>query len=184
MTLASGLILVVGLAVLLFGRRLFWLFVAAAGFAVGFRWAVEAFAGRPEWIALLVAIGVAVLGALLAVWLQLVAIAVGGFLAGAYATLAAARLLQVPEGGVLWVAVVVAGLVAAVLLLWIWDWALVVLSALTGAALLVPLVPVSPLASTFLFVALLIVGVLVQAAQRGRQAPQSNVSRVSTARRS
>ena len=181
MSPASTVTLGVGLAVLLFGRRLVWLFVAAAGFAVGLRWATAAFPGQPEWVAVLVALAAAVAGALLAISLQVLAIAVGGFLAGVYAALAATRVVHLPAALPVWAVALAAGVVGAVLLLWLWDWALVALSALTGAALLAPLPHLDPALTSLLFVVLLAVGLIVQASQLARQ---SNVSRVSTARRS
>jgi len=171
----------VGVAVLLFGRRLFWLFVAAAGFAVGLRWAGAAFAGQPEWVALLVALAAAVVGALLAVSLQLLAIAVGGFLGGVYVAHTVMGAVQGPTQVPDWVVTVLAGAAGAILLLWLWDWAVVVLSVLTGAALLAPLVPLDHALQSLVFVVLVAVGIAVQAGQLARQ---SNVSSASTARRS
>ena len=181
MTPVSIITVVVGLAVLLFGRRLFWLFVGAAGFLAGLHWATDAFHGQPEWVAVVVALVVAVLGALLAVSLQVLAIGLGGFLAGVYATREAARIFHVADDRSLWLVAVVAGVVAALLLLWLWDWALVVLSALTGATLLAPLPRVASPLGGLLFVGLFLVGLVVQATQL---AAQSKVSRASTARRS
>ena len=45
----------------------------------------------------------------------------------------------------------------------LWDPVLILLSALTGATLLVPLIPASPAAQTLLFVGLLVAGIMVQA---------------------
>lgn len=184
MTATTIVTAIVGSVVLLFGRRLFWLFVAAAGFAVGLHWAAGAFPGRPEWIALLVALVAAAAGALLAVSLQLLAIAVGGFLGGVYVAQTAMRAFHEPSGIPPWVVALIAGVLGAVLLLWLWDWALVALSALTGAALLAPLPGLDAALQSLLFVVLLAVGLVVQAGQLARQSPRSNVSSASTARRS
>ena len=55
----------VGAAVLLFGRKLFWLFVAALGFAVGLEIAAYFMKEPPTWLTLAVALGCGVVGALL-----------------------------------------------------------------------------------------------------------------------
>lgn len=41
--------LLVGVVLLLFGRRLFWLFVAACGFAVGLNLAPQLTSTQSEW---------------------------------------------------------------------------------------------------------------------------------------
>ena len=72
----------IGIAILFFGRRLFWLCVAAVGFAVGVEIAPLLVNGPSSLLALVIALVFGVLGALLALFLQKVAIAVLGFLAG------------------------------------------------------------------------------------------------------
>lgn len=154
--------LIVGLAVLLLGRRLFWLFVGAVGFAVGLQVARAAFADGPEWLVVAAALVLGVIGAVLAVLFQWLAVGLGGFAAGVHGSLAAAGALGL-DGPWLWAGVLAAGIVVAALVLWLWDPVLIVLSALTGAVLLAPLIPVPPLARAWLFVGLLVVGMVVQA---------------------
>ena len=85
---------IVGAAILLFGRKLFWLFVAALGFAVGLEIAAYFMHEPPVWMTLVIALGLGVLGALLAILLQKLAIAVAGFIAGG-------RLASALAGGIL-----------------------------------------------------------------------------------
>ena len=56
-----------------------------------------------------------------------------------------------------------AGIVVAALVLWLWDPVLILLSALVGAALLTPLLPVPPAARPWMFLALVVAGIAVQA---------------------
>ncbi|MGA7216503.1 MAG: hypothetical protein WBX20_20055, partial [Terrimicrobiaceae bacterium] len=70
-----------GLALLLFGRRLFWVFVGVIGFIAGMRFGAEVVKGQPEVVILLIAVAMGLLAALLAVVLQRVAVAVAGGLA-------------------------------------------------------------------------------------------------------
>ena len=109
--------LLVGLAVLLLGRRLFWLFVGAAGFAVGLHVAPTVLNG-PEWLMVVVALVLGILGAVLAIFFQWLAIGLAGFAAGVHGGLAAAAALGF-SGQWLWAAVFVAGIVVAALALWL-----------------------------------------------------------------
>src|SRR5215831_452147 len=76
--------LVVGAAVLFLGRKLFWLFVAAIGFAWGAEIAPQIIHQPAPLVTLVIAVGLGFLGALLAVLLQKFAIAAAGFLAGGW----------------------------------------------------------------------------------------------------
>ena len=54
----------VGCALLFFGRRLFWLFVAALGFAIGLELAPYLSHNPPLWLSLLLSLGLGLIGAL------------------------------------------------------------------------------------------------------------------------
>jgi len=152
--------LLVGLAVLLLGRRLFWLFVGAAGFAVGLHVAPAVLNG-PEWLMVVVALVLGILGAVLAIFFQWLAIGLAGFAAGVHGGIAAAAALGF-SGQWLWAVVFVAGIVVAALALWLLDPILILLSALVGAALLSPLAPVSATVRLWLFIGLAVVGIAIQ----------------------
>jgi hypothetical protein len=154
--------LVIGAAVLFFGRRLFWLFVGAAGFALGLHVGRAAFGDGPEWLVVVAALVVGVVGAVLAIAFQWLAVGLGGFAAGVQGTLAAGPTLGLADAW-LWGVAFAVGILLAALVLWLWDPVLIVLSAVTGAALLAPLIPVSSAIRPWLFIGLLIVGIVVQA---------------------
>src|SRR5438552_16946926 len=127
---------IVGTAILLFGRKLFWLFVAALGFAVGIEVAAYFISDPPVWMTLVIALGLGILGALLAIMLQKLAIAVAGFIAGgrlAVALLAAFFADHAPYRGITFV---IGGILGALLLLALFDWVLILLSSVEGAHLL------------------------------------------------
>ena len=161
--------LIAGLAALLFGRRLFWLFVGLVGFLVSFNLATEFLGGQPQWIILLIALVVGILGALLAVFLQYIAVAVAGFLAGGYAVLSLVRLLSLDlnQEWLFWFIFILGGVIGAILILLVFDWALIILSSGVGAATLVQLAELftelSPALNLILFFLLLIVGIAFQA---------------------
>src|SRR5262249_17916531 len=74
--------IVVGVALLLFGRRLYWVFVAGIGFLTGLEFAPEVLPGQPNWVILVAALVAALVGALLAVMAQAFVIGAIGFVAG------------------------------------------------------------------------------------------------------
>ncbi|HEV2434813.1 MAG TPA: DUF4203 domain-containing protein [Verrucomicrobiae bacterium] len=159
-----------GLAVLFFGRRLFWLFVGCVGFIVGFELAGEMLQGQPAWVILVIALGVGMLGAIASVFLQRIFVVVAGFFAGGYclSTLAPTALHAQGEV-VMWIAFAVGGLIGAILSMALLDPALIILSSLAGATAVSQNVPLEPEARTVLFIVLLVLGIGVQAGQFARE---------------
>ncbi len=62
MTLSPLVNFIIGLAVLLLGRHLFWLFVAVAGFVLGVMVAPQLLPGQPGWLILLYLFDPALIG--------------------------------------------------------------------------------------------------------------------------
>jgi hypothetical protein len=163
--------LLAGVVLLLFGRRLFWLFVAACGFAVGISLAPQLTTTPSQWRALLIALTLGVLGALLGLLFERLAIGVAGFLAGAYIAIRLLGVLGFQGPFAFWVAFVVGGLIGAVLLGMVFDWSLIGLSALAGSLLIADAAHLPPSGNRglLLWLGLLVFGVVVQAAQmRGK----------------
>ena len=159
-----------GLAVLFFGRRLFWLFVGCVGFIVGFELAGDMLQGQPEWVILVIALGVGVIGAIASVFLQRIFIVVAGFFAGGYclSTLASAA-LHMQDEAILWISFAVGGLLGAILSLALLDPALIIMSSLAGATAVSQNVPLDPSARTVLFIVLLVLGIGVQVGEYARE---------------
>jgi hypothetical protein len=153
----------VGAAVLALGRKLYWLFVGVVGFASSFALATRFLSGRPDWMILIIALAAGLLGALLAVFLQNVAIGIAGFLAGGSIGVALANVIGWDPGRFQWVPFLIGGVVSLVLVLALFDWALIVLSSLAGAGLIVQAIDVRRLLAAVVFVALVIVGIAIQA---------------------
>src|SRR3954471_23947953 len=126
---------IVGAAILLFGRKLFWLFVAALGFAIGLEIATYFMKEPPPWMMLLVALGCGVIGALLAILLQKLAIALAGFIAGGRIAWALAAAFFVDHAHYRGITFVIGGILGALLLLALFDWVLILLSSIEGAHL-------------------------------------------------
>src|SRR5213594_2923825 len=126
----------IGVVILLFGRKLFWLCVAAVGFAAGVEIAPHLVHEPSALLALTVALVLGLIGALLALFLQKIAIAVLGFLAGGKLAGAIAAAFFIHYAHYSTFIFVIGGLIGAVLLLVLFDWALIVVSAFVGAHLI------------------------------------------------
>ena len=159
-----------GLAVLFFGRRLFWLFVGCVGFIVGFELANQMLLGQPAWVILVIALGVGVLGAIASIFLQRVFIVVAGFFAGGYCLFTFAPTVVHSNGQIVqWIAFAVGGLLGAILAAALLDPALIILSSLAGATAVSQNVPLEPQARTVLFIVLLVLGIAAQVGQYARE---------------
>jgi Domain of unknown function (DUF4203) len=156
--------IVIGGLLLFFGRKLFWLYVAACGFAVGLTMATRMLGVQPEWLALLIGLGAGVLGALVAVFFQPLAIGVGGLLAGGFIAAAIAGGIGLQGDAFFWVAFVLGGVLGAILLVALFDWGLIALSSLLGASLIVPALHLPRTTAFVVWLGLLLLGVAVQAA--------------------
>ena len=157
----------VGVVLLLFGRRLYWVFVAGIGFVTGLALAPDLLPGQPEWLILLAALVAAIVGAIIAIFAQKLTIGLIGFVAGGGVGLQLARKMGMVGEGTGWIAYLIAGIVGLVLMLVLFDWALILLSSLAGANLIVTGVAARahlPQETWFLaLIALALVGVVVQA---------------------
>jgi len=170
---AGILSLVAGAILLIAGRRLFWLFVGLVGFFAGLRFAPVFLSGQPEWIQWLVAALFGLAGMFLAVVLQRFAVMLAGFLVGGFfaADLLGVDLSQPGLADVL--VFVVGGIVVGALSLWLFEGALIFLSSLVGAGLIVDALGVSPGNSNLVLIGLTVLGIAIQAgitARRSRRA--------------
>jgi len=161
---------IIGVVILFFGRKLFWLCVAAVGFAVGVKIAPLLVNESSSLLALLIALIFGVLGALLALFLQKIAIAVLGFLAGGKLATAIAAAFFVQYAQYSTIIFVIGGIIGAILLLALFGWALIVVSSFIGAYLIQSAIVLPPTGSTLVFIGLAMVGIFVQAASYRRTA--------------
>ena len=159
----------IGAIILLFGRKLFWLCVAAVGFAAGVEFAPHLMHEPTQVLQLSIAIVFGFIGALLALFLQKVAIAVAGFLAGGKLAIALVGAFIAEGARYPGITFIIGGIIGAILLLALFDWTLIVLSAVVGAYLIGHTIELPQTGATILFVALAAIGIVVQAAAfRGR----------------
>lgn len=164
--------LVTGALLILFGRRLLWLFVGAVGFFVGYSLGFGIPGVEAEWARFGLAALAGVLGILLAIFLQKFAVAAAGFLVGAW-TMAGVLGVTIsstasPSAGQL-LLLFLAGILAALLAVWLFGITLVVLSSLAGAGLIADAIPLAGPARLGLVAVLLIVGVVIQTQMTARK---------------
>jgi hypothetical protein len=155
------LMIVLGLVMLVFGRKLFWLFVAIVGFLVGMEFTKLLLVDQPIWVQLLGGLVAGLLGALLAVFAQRVAFILAGFFAGAYFGLLLAHPLGV--AGASLILAVAGGVIGAIVAALLMDWAIIVLSCLVGAGAIVSQLRLRDTNTAIIFFVLVIIGIFVQA---------------------
>jgi len=160
----SVISLILGGALLIAGRKLFWLFVGAAGFIAGLQLATQFWRG-PEILAIVIGLVVGVIFAVLAIFLQGVAIGVAGFLAGGYIFTVLAGMIGLNQGAFSWIVYLIGGIIGVLLVIFLFDWALITLSSLAGASLVTQALGISGV----LFLALVIVGVVIQGSMLQRE---------------
>lgn len=155
--------LLIGIAVLTLGRRLFWIFVGTAGFLLGNRLATQFPVGGPELTPLAVALFAGLIGAIFAVFAQKLAVGIAGFVMGGYSLAWLFLTIGLERTGWMWPALVVGGIAGAILVIFIFDWALIVLSSLTGAILIIQAAGLTLPMNILLFLVLLSIGIAIQA---------------------
>ncbi len=158
----------IGIVILFFGRKLFWLCVAAVGFLAGIELAPHLVTEPSPLLELAVALVLGVLGALLAFLLQKIAVALVGFLAGGKLASAIAAAFFVHYSQYSTIIFVVGGLIGTMLLLFLFDWALIVVSSFIGAHMIQNAIVLPPSGSTIVFLGLAVIGMVVQAASLRR----------------
>ncbi|MGE5279482.1 MAG: DUF4203 domain-containing protein [Deltaproteobacteria bacterium] len=128
--------ILLGCVVLIAGRRLFWLFVGIAGFLFGMQFAVILFGTVSSFHRLVFAFALGLIGALGAVSTQWFTVLLAGFLGGGYVAFWMGRyLMGLPDASLMFV--LAGGAAGAVLLALFFNPALIALSSLFGAALIV-----------------------------------------------
>jgi len=153
-----------GLALLLMGRRLFWLFVAGLGFVIATEIIVPHAAPDNPPLALAICLIAGVAGALIAMFLQKVAIGLAGAVTGAYYGSVVLKNLPIHDPATVWIALLGGAILGALVLLFLFKWALIVFSSIVGAHLLVRAFQQElPAGVTMtIFTALVIVGIVFQ----------------------
>lgn len=173
------LALVAGAVLLAFGRRLYWLLLGLIGFLVAAAVTTGPLDGEPTLTRLLIAVVAGLIGVMIAIFLQKLAVGlVGSFVGGAAMAMVlgveAEKWYRVGAGQGL--ALLLAAIAGAVLAAWLFDLALIAGSSFVGAGLIVDALGIGDGGAgggrLLLFALLVLVGIAVQTGVTARRAPR------------
>lgn len=153
----------IGLMMLTLGRQVFWLFVAGVGFAIGAFLAARFYPGQEEWVLILISLAAGLVGVMMAYAMQNFAVLVAGFVAGGYFSVVFLTDLGWKFQGFPWLVFLIGGGIAALFATALFQWALIFLSSLVGATLIVQSLGYPQQTSMLLFLFLLLLGIVAQA---------------------
>ena len=154
--------LLAGSLLLVFGRKLFWLFSGLIGFLLGLNLTQQYFPALSPTNLVLIALAIGVVGAILSVMLQKVAIAIMGFLAGGYLVYLLLPTLSIQPGNLIWLFVILGGILGIFLTNIMFDWALSIISSALGANVIVSHLSMPQPFPVVVTIALFIIGLIVQ----------------------
>jgi hypothetical protein len=177
----TALRILVSILLLLLGRQLFWLFVGGTGFVLTMELVTRLTLAWPAWLTLFVAIVAGIIGALLAILFQEIAVGVAGFVTGGYVVFNFLDLIGLQIPVLTWILVIIGAIVGIVLAISLFDWALILLSSSSGATLLVRSLNVEPPLTYIIFGGALILGIIIQASMmRSRKLYREQESQASS----
>ncbi|MBI9046704.1 MAG: hypothetical protein JEZ06_19595 [Anaerolineaceae bacterium] len=165
---------IIGIPILAFGRKLFWLFIGTVGFLSGLQLSTRLLPNQEGWLPLIIALGLALIGVGLAILFQKFAVWVIGFLVGAYLAFQLFQIFNIQAGDLLWLFLIIGGVIGAGLTIGIFEWALIFLSSIGGAIIILQglhrILPIiTPTISTILFIILLVSGLFFQSKQKHQE---------------
>lgn len=153
---------ILGVVLLVLGKRLVWLFVSVVGFLIGIYLAERFFSTGSENMYLTVAIIVGVLFAILSLFLKKFIIGSTGFVLGGYLAYVILNLVGVEVNYFFWLIVFGSGVAGALLVALLFNWAVVILSSVVGAGILVNVLKLQDWVALSVFIVLIIAGLYLQ----------------------
>jgi len=154
--------LLAGLVLLTLGRKLFWLFSGLIGFLLVLNLAQRYFPELSPTSLVIISLVVGILGAVLTVTLQKVAIGLMGFLAGGYLVYLLVSALSISVGNLIWIFVILGGILGTFLFSSMFDWSLIIISSAIGASVIATHLIMPQPFPTVLTVVLFIFGLVIQ----------------------
>ncbi len=162
MDTAFWVYIVLGILMLVGGRRFFWVFVGAMGFVAGFTCGKEIFGLEYVQTLLIAASILCVIGIVIALFLQGLAIGIAGFLAGSYVTFSLLPVFGEFSLELTWLIVLIGGVAGLVLSILIIDWMRIFLSSVTGAAIIVHHISPDSWVKPAIWMVLSVAGIIIQ----------------------
>lgn len=155
-------LLVAGVLLVVAGRKIYLFSIGLIGFLAGMYLFSEVGGTEGDWKLFLLALLVGFLGAMLALFVQRAAWLVGGFLGGGILIVYVSDLFGSSLGLSPPTLFIAGGTVGAILFFLLMDWALIVLTTMTGAYLIIDQTGPGGLPSRVLFFLLVAAGLLIQ----------------------
>ena len=152
----------IGVLLLVFGRKLFWLFVGVVGFLWGFQIASQLLPANSQIAILAAALVLGLIGAVLAIFVQHLVVILAGFMAGGHLLIRVLALYNWDVQQYVWWIALLGGILGALLALMLLDWALIILSSLIGANLVSQALPLDQATTILLAILLAISGIVIQ----------------------
>jgi hypothetical protein len=170
---------ILGGGLLLAGRKLFWLFVGAIGFAIGIQVATRFFHGS-ELMTIIAGLVIGVIFAVLAIFVESIAIAIAGFLGGGYILLNIITLFGLDKGVWSWIAFIIGGIIGLAVIALLFDWALITISSLAGASMVITGFNIASGSASVVFLVLFFAGVIIQGSELRKNGPTPRKTRLTT----
>ena len=158
----SVIYILLGVALLVSGRKLFWLFVGAAGFLAGVNLVTIGWHG-PDAVAIIVGILAGLVFAALAVFFKTISIGLTGFLGGGALLIMVAGWLGIDNALLSFIIYIVGGVLGIILVSKMFDWAIILISSIVGASTIISSVDLSGPLGWLGMIALFAVGIVIQA---------------------
>ncbi len=156
------ILLLLGTGLVFWGKRLFWVFVAAAGFLFGMSTSQSLMPEEAIWFYLIVGAICGGIAVVLVKLLKNIAFGVGGFVLGAYLADGVLQMMDLNLGSISWVVIILGGAAGAALMLLLFNWALIILSASVGSLLITRSIPGEAPGLQILFIGLIVLGFIAQ----------------------
>lgn len=154
---------VIGIMILFIGRKLFWLFIGSIGLLAGLTYTERLLGPQEQYVILAVAVLVGLVFATCAFLLKRLAVGLAGFLVGAYVTLYFLKAFGFQETQFVWLICLAGGILGIALLAFLFDWAIIFLSSMFGAILVIQSVIIEPHIIPWAFFGMIILGCAAQA---------------------
>ena len=153
--------LIFGGAILLFGRVLYWLFVGVVAYFLGLELANNFLSGEQGMI-MLIAIISGIIGIALALVARYMAVGLAGFLVGGFLFFQITVVSDFDAGEFGWLIFVVGGVLGVMMVGFLSEWAVIILSSFMGAFLVLNELQVDESLQIWVYLGLVAVGMIVQ----------------------
>jgi len=173
----SYVYIALGIILLLAGRKLYWLTIGVLGFLAGMFFAMRFIPAHPAWMTYVIGAGSGILGAIAAVVIQRIAIAALGFLAGGFLLANVFEEFHWMQHDAFLFPFLVGGVIGALILFYVFEWALIVSSSIGGGFLVARELHVSPPNQIIAIAGLAVIGVLIQASMRKKKSGKGPAKR-------